>query len=108
MRRLPAIPCLFILSFFLSGCGEKEPEVSCAEFEKRMSEFSKTALGDATKAGRAKVAGDKKTVCQISSSILSTSRPMFKAASSCKDISAALGLNKLIRTMEELSQESKC
>ena len=100
--------CLFVLPLLLAGCGEKEKEMSCAEFEKRMVEFSKTVLGDAMKAGSAKAAGDKKTVCQISSSVLSTSRPMFKAASSCKDISAALGFNKLIRTMEELRQESKC
>jgi hypothetical protein len=39
---------------------------------------------------------------------LSNARPLFKAASSCNSISSAVGLNKLIRTMEELRKESKC
>ena len=108
MRKFPAIPCLVILPLLLAGCKEQAPEMSCAEFEKRMVALEKTVLGDASNAGRAKASGDTKTVCQISSSLLSTARPLFKAASSCNAVSPALGLNKLIRTMEDLRKESKC
>lgn len=108
MRKFLAIPCLVISSLLLAGCGEKEPQVSCGDFEKRMVVFEKTVVGDASNAGRAKASGDTKTVCQISSSMLSNARPLFKAASSCNSISSAVGLNKLIRTMEELRKESKC
>ena len=108
MRRFLAIPYLVIVPLLLAGCGAEEPQVSCGDFEKRMVEFEKTVLGDASKAGRAKASGDTKTVCQTSSSILSNALPLFKAASSCKSISSAVGLNKLIRTMEELRQESRC
>ena len=106
MRRF--FPCLFILSFFLAGCGEKELEISCGDLEKRMAESSNSLQPDFLEAGRAKASGDTKTVCQTSASILSTYRPMFKAASTCKSISAAISLNKLIRTMEEMRQESRC
>ena len=108
MRRWLAIPCLVVLPLLLAACKEQAPEMSCAEFEKRLVALEKTVIGDASSAGRAKVAGDTKTVCQISSSLLTTARPLFKAASSCNAISPALGLNKLIRTMEDLRKETKC
>jgi hypothetical protein len=108
MRRFLAIPCLVILPILLAGCGAEEQQVSCGDFEKRMVEFEKTVVSDAWKAGSAKVSGDAKSVCQTSSSILSNARPLFKAASSCKSISSAVGLNRLIRKMEELRQETRC
>ena len=108
MRRWPAIPCLVVFPLLLAACKEQAPEMSCAEFEKKLVALEKTVIGDASNAGRAKVAGDTKTVCQISSSLLTTARPLFKAASSCNAISPALGLNKLIRTMEDLRKETKC
>jgi hypothetical protein len=39
---------------------------------------------------------------------LSSFQPMFKTATSCKSISSAVSLNKLIRTMEEMRRESRC
>ena len=108
MLRFLAIPRLVILPLLLAGCGAEEQQVSCGDFEKRMVVFEKTVVGDASNAGRAKASGDTKTVCQISSSMLSNARPLFKAASSCKSVSSAVGLNRLIRKMEELRQETKC
>jgi len=109
MRRFLAIPCLVILPFLLTGCGgEEKPQIACADLEKRTADYSKTLLEDAMKAGRAKASGDTKTVCQTSSAILANVRPMFQSASVCKSISIAVSSNKLIRSMEELRQESKC
>jgi hypothetical protein len=103
MRRFLAIPYLFILPLLLVGCGEQD--VSCGELEKRMVESSKTLQEDLLKAARAQTSGDTKTVCQTTSSILSNFQPMFKAATSCKSISSAISLNKLIRTMEGMRRE---
>src|SRR6187402_2727780 len=89
MRTFLAIPGLVILPLLLAGCGAEEPQVSCADFEKRLAVFEKTVVGDASNAGRAKASGDTKTVCQISSSMLSNARPLYKAASACKSISSA-------------------
>ena len=108
MRRLLAIPCLVVFPLLLAACKEQAPEMSCAELEKRGDELSKTVIADSMKVGRAKVSGDTKTVCQTTSTILSDARPMYKAAGACNSLSLGLGLNKLIRTMEETRNESKC
>ena len=69
---------------------------------------SKALQEDMWNVGKAKASGDTKTVCRMTSSILSTYQPMFKEASSCNSVSTAISLNKLIRTMEEMRRESKC
>ena len=108
MRNFLTIPCLFIAPLLLAGCGEERQEIACGDLEKRILEFSKTLQEDLMKLGRAKGSGDTKTVCQTSSSVLSTYRPMFKAASSCQSVSTAVSLNQLIRKMDEMRQEAKC
>jgi hypothetical protein len=105
---IPGNPLSFHLAAFAGRVRRREAGDFVRGVEKRMDEFAKTLQADVMKAARANASGDKKTVCQTTSSILSTARPMFKAASSCNSISAAVGLNKLIRTMEEMRQASGC